>query len=370
MGIGAAAAGASEQKETNVVAAVSYAANDTELSQTLDVSDIAEGMMPSMVSIMNTSVQEVQSYFGLFGRQQTQTQESQSSGTGIIIGENDSELLIVTNNHVVEDATMLSVCFVDDEVCEAVIKGTDPDNDLAVIAVKLSDIKDETAEVIKVAKIGDSDALKVGQQVVAIGNALGYGQSVTTGIVSAVGRQIDTTDAIMIQTDAAINPGNSGGALLNMDGEVIGINSAKFSSTEVEGMGYAIPITDAIPIINELMNSVVVPESERPYLGIMGQTVPESYRKSLDWPEGVYVSEVSADSPAALSGMYAGDIIVGFNGSTVVSMEQLQEQIAACEIGETVDVTVMRGKRDARGNVSFEEVTLHAVLIPRSDANE
>lgn len=205
------------------LSAVSYSSNSDVLSQALDVSDIAEGMMPAMVSITNVSVAEVQSYFGMFGRGQTQTQESQSSGTGIIIGENDSELLIVTNNHVVEDATTLSVCFVDNEVCEATIKGTDPDNDLAVIAVKLTNIKEETAESIKIARIGNSDTLKVGQQVVAIGNALGYGQSVTTGIVSALGRQIDTTDAIMIQTDAAINPGNSGGALLNMNGEVVGI---------------------------------------------------------------------------------------------------------------------------------------------------
>ncbi|MBO6060942.1 MAG: trypsin-like peptidase domain-containing protein, partial [Clostridia bacterium] len=216
--------------------AVSYTTNGKTV-QTLDVSDIAEGAMPAMVSITNVSVQEVQSWFSMFGG--TQTEESTSSGTGIIIGQNESELLIVTNNHVVEDATTLSVCFVDSELCEAMIKGTDPDNDLAVIAVKLSDIKEATKSSIKIAVLGDSDQLKVGQQVVAIGNALGYGQSVTTGIVSALGRQIDTTDAIMIQTDAAINPGNSGGALLNMNGVVLGINSAMFSSREVEGMGYA-----------------------------------------------------------------------------------------------------------------------------------
>ena len=343
LGIGAAAAGASEQKETNVVAAVSYAANDTELSQTLDVSDIAEGMMPSMVSITNTSVQEVQSYFGLFGRQQTQTQESQSSGTGIIIGENDSELLIVTNNHVVEDATMLSVCFVDDEVCEAVIKGTDPDNDLAVIAVKLSDIKDETAEVIKVAKIGDSDALKVGQQVVAIGNALGYGQSVTTGIVSAVGRQIDTTDAIMIQTDAAINPGNSGGALLNMDGEVIGINSAKFSSTEVEGMGYAISITQAMPIIEDLMNRTTrekVPDEDASYLGIYGEDITASIASAYDIPQGIYITSIEDDSPLAEAGVKVKSVITHFDGIRVTSYSNLKNRMQYYAAGETVEVTV------------------------------
>ena len=191
------------------LSAVSYSAGESSLSQSLDVSDVAEGMMPAMVSITNVGVQEVQSSFGTFGRGQTRTQETQSSGSGIIIGENGSELLIVTNNHVIEDATTLSVCFVDDEVCEATVKGTDPDNDLAVIAVNLSAVKDETASAIRVAVLGNSDQLKVGQQVVAIGNALGYGQSVTTGIVSALGRKIDTADATMIQTDAAINPGIS-----------------------------------------------------------------------------------------------------------------------------------------------------------------
>ena len=208
---------ASDLQKAASLTTVSFTAGDGVLSQSLDVSDVAEGMMPAMVSITNISVQEVQSYYGMFGSGRTQIEESQSSGTGIIIGSNESELLIVTNNHVVEDATTLSVCFVDNRVCEAVVKGTDPDNDLAVIAVKLSVIPDETVSSIRVATLGDSDALKVGQQVVAIGNALGYGQSVTTGIVSALGRQIDTADAIMIQTDAAINPGNSGGALLNID---------------------------------------------------------------------------------------------------------------------------------------------------------
>ena len=307
LGIGAAAVGASEQKETNVVATVSYTANDTELSQTLDVSDIAEGMMPSMVSITNTSVQEVQSYFGLFGRQQTQTQESQSSGTGIIIGENDSELLIVTNNHVVEDATMLSV------------------------------------EVIKVAKIGDSDALKVGQQVVAIGNALGYGQSVTTGIVSAVGRQIDTTDAIMIQTDAAINPGNSGGALLNMDGEVIGINSAKFSSTEVEGMGYAISITQAMPIIEDLMNRTTrekVPDEDASYLGIYGEDITASIASAYDIPQGIYITSIEDDSPLAEAGVKVKSVITHFDGIRVTSYSNLKNRMQYYAAGETVEVTV------------------------------
>ena len=325
------------------VSLVSYSAGSSELSQALDVSDIAEGAMPSMVSITNISVQEVQSYFGMFGRQQSQTQESQSSGTGIIIGENESELLIVTNNHVVEDATTLSVCFVDNEVCEATIKGTDPDNDLAVIAVKLSDIKDETAEVIKIAKIGNSDELKVGEQVVAIGNALGYGQSVTTGIVSALGRQIDTTDAIMIQTDAAINPGNSGGALLNMEGEVIGINSAKFSSTEVEGMGYAISITTATPIIEDLMNRTTrekVPEEDASYLGISGEDITASISSAYGIPQGIYITSIDEDSPLKDAGITVKSIITHFDGIRVTSISNLENRLNYYAAGETVEVTV------------------------------
>ena len=342
----------------------------------LDVVQVVEDTMPAMVSIDVLVTQTYQDPFGgfggYFGFGGSYEQDVPGSGSGIIIGQNDTELLIVTNNHVVGNAKEIAVKFIDEESVNAYTKGTDPSYDLAVIAVPIQEIKQETLASIKVAVMGDSDALRLGEPAVAIGNALGYGQSVTVGYISALQREVNLLDGTMtlIQTDAAINPGNSGGALLNMRGEVIGINSAKYSDTDVEGMGYAIPITDAIPIINELMNSVVVPESERPFLGIMGQTVPESYRKSLDWPEGVYVSEITEDSPAALSGMRAGDIIVGFNGSEIVSMEQLQEQIAACEIGETVEVTVMRGKRDARGNVSFDEVTLNAVLIPRGDANE
>ena len=334
---------AAETNNTIALSTVSYSANDAELSQALDVSDIAEGMMPSMVSITNVSVQEVESYFGMFGRQQNQTQESESRGTGIIIGENESELLIVTNNHVVEDATTLSVCFVDDEVCEAIIKGTDPDNDLAVIAVKLSDIKDETAEAIRVAKIGNSDELKVGQQVVAIGNALGYGQSVTTGIVSATGRQIDTTDAIMIQTDAAINPGNSGGALLNMNGEVIGINSAKFSSTEVEGMGYAISITQATPIIEDLMNRTTrekVAEEDASYLGIYGEDITASISSAYGIPQGIYITSIEEDSPLADVGVTVKSVITHFDGIRVTSISNLENRLQYYAAGEAVEVTV------------------------------
>ena len=240
--------------ETVDLTPVTYDEKTQTSSMTLDVTEIAEEAMPCMVSITNISVQEVMDYFGMFGRGPIQTRETESSGTGIIIGSNGDELLIVTNNHVVSGASTLSVCFVDEEVCAATIKGTNPNYDLAVIAVPLSSIKEETLGSIKSAKIGSSENLKVGEQVVAIGNALGVGQSVTTGIVSAVDRQLSGTEATMVQTDAAINPGNSGGALLNMQGEVIGINSAKFSSTEVEGMGYAIAISNAIPVIKQLIN--------------------------------------------------------------------------------------------------------------------
>ena len=325
------------------LSSVSYSAGESSLSQSLDVSDIAEGMMPAMVSITNVSVQEVQSSFGMFGRGQTQTQETQSSGSGIIIGENGSELLIVTNNHVVEDATTLSVCFVDDEVSEATIKGTDPDNDLAVIAVRLSAVKVETADAIRIAVLGDSDKLKVGQQVVAIGNALGYGQSVTTGIVSALGRKIDTADATMIQTDAAINPGNSGGALLNMSGEVIGINSAKFSSTDVEGMGYAISITAATPIIEDLMNRTTrekVSDQNASWLGVKGEDITASISSSYGIPQGVYVTSLDAESPLNAAGVTVKSVITHFDGIRVTGFSNLEKRLKYYAAGETVDVTV------------------------------
>lgn len=331
-----------EQSADAAITPVLYSSAVSKTSQTLDVSEIAEGMMPSMVSITNISVQEVQSYYGFFGGR-TEKQEQQSSGTGIIIGENESELLIVTNNHVVEDATTLTVCFVDNEACEAVIKGTDPDNDLAVIAVKLSDIKAETASVIKTAVLGDSDSLKVGQQVVAIGNALGYGQSVTTGIVSALGRKIDTADAEMIQTDAAINPGNSGGALLNMNGEVVGINSAKFSSTEVEGMGYAISITDALPIIEDLMNRATrekVSDEDASWLGIDGEEITSSISSAYGIPQGVYLTSIDSESPLRGLGISVKSVITHFDGVRVTSIENLKNRLQYYAAGETVELTV------------------------------
>ena len=270
-------------------------------------------------------------------------QQSQSSGTGIIIGKNENELLIVTNNHVVEDATTLSVCFVDNAVCEASIKGADPDNDLAVIAVKLDSIPEKTSAEIKFAKIGNSDELRVGQQVVAIGNALGYGQSVTTGIVSALGRQIDTTDAIMIQTDAAINPGNSGGALLNMNGEVVGINSAKFSSTEVEGMGYAISITTATPIIEDLMNRTTrgrVSDENASYLGIRGEDISSSISSAYGIPLGIYITYLDNDSPLKDAGVTVKSVITHFDGIRVTGSSNLENRLQYYAAGETVEVTI------------------------------
>lgn len=332
---------------------------------TMDVSTIAKNAMPSIVSITNQSVQEVQNYFSMFGygAQTPQTEETTSCGSGIIIGKNDTELLIVTNNHVVEDADTLSVSFVNNQVCKANIKGTDADNDLAVIAVPLSEIPDDTMSSIAVATMGDSDSVEVGEQVVAIGNALGYGQSVTTGIISAANRVIDsdsssdgssdgttadtsstdTTGKTYLQTDAAINPGNSGGALLNMKGEVIGINAAKYSSTEVEGMGYAIPISQAQDIINELMNKktrVAVDEAEQGYLGIQGQNIDETAASMYGMPRGIYVYKIVEDSAASKSDLREKDIITKFDGQTVRTMADLKDMLTYYKGGDTVNLTV------------------------------
>lgn len=306
-----------------------------------DVSAIVEKAMPSVVAINNTMLLQHQTWFG-----PSQTIEVPSSGSGIIVGQNDEELLIVTNNHVVEDSRELTVTFIDNEPVTAAIKGTDSDSDLAVIAVKLSDIPAETRSRIKVAVMGDSDALKVGQGVIAIGNALGYGQSVTVGYVSALDREVhaeDDTTRHLLQTDAAINPGNSGGALLNMNGEVIGINAAKYSSTEVEGMGYAIPISQAQDIINELMNKktrVAVDERKQGYLGIQGQNIDETAAAMYGMPRGIYVYKITEDSAASRSTLREKDIITKFDGQTVRTMEDLKEMLTYYEGGDTVNLTV------------------------------
>lgn len=309
----------------------------------IDVTDIAENGLPSVVSITNKSVQEIMSMWGM-GIQQY---ESTSAGSGIIIGENDDELLIVSNNHVVDSADTLSVGFDDDEVYSAYVKGTDPEQDLAVIAVKLSDIKESTKKDIKIAVIGDSDSLKVGEQVVAIGNALGYGQSVTTGIVSALNRDVtkDNVDNPLIQTDAAINPGNSGGALFNMKGELIGINSAKLAATQVEGIGYAIPLKSAQPIIEQLMNREhrdQVDEEEAGYLGISGVSVDTKTSRTYGIPEGVYIQTVEEDSPAQQAGLVKSDVIKKFDGITVSSISDIRKQLDYYKAGETVDLLIYR----------------------------
>lgn len=323
---------------------------------TSDVSDIVENTLPSIVSITNMSVQEVQNFFG-----GTSQQESESAGSGIIISQNDSELLVVTNNHVVEGSDTLTVTFNDGNSVEAQIKGTDSARDLAVVAVPLDKISDDTMNAIKVATLGDSDSLKVGEPAIAIGNALGYGQSVTTGIVSATGRTIDGFDGEYIQTDAAINPGNSGGALLNANGEVIGINSAKINSSAVEGMGFAIPISDASEVIQNLMNKETrskVSDEERGYLGIKGYDVSEEGAQMYNMPTGVYVKEVMSGGGAEKAGLTKGSIITGFEGSSISGMSSLQEQLQYYKAGEEVTLTVQIPDKNGEYTEKDIKVTL------------
>lgn len=311
-----------------------------------DVSDIVEAAMPCVVAITSTTVFQNNNYgYGwLFGG--PQTYEIPSSGSGIIVGENDTELLIVTNNHVVEGTSSMKVTLIDDAVVDAVVKGTDPDTDLAVISVPLDQIKADTMGRIAIAKLGSSDALKVGQGVIAIGNALGYGQSVTVGYVSALDRKVRVSDKdtrTLLQTDAAINPGNSGGALLNMKGEVVGINAAKYSSTEVEGIGYAIPISMAEDIMNQLMNRKTrkpVEETKRGYLGIQGTTVDDETSGLFGMPKGVYVYKVLDDGAAAKSDLRDKDIITKVDGQSIKTMTALQEMLTGYGLGEIIELTV------------------------------
>lgn len=325
-------------------------------SVTSDISTIVENAMPSIVSITNMSVQKVQSFFGSY-----QEVPSESAGSGIIIGQNDSELLVVTNNHVVENSETLTVTFCNDESVEAAVKGTDSARDLAVVAVPLDSIPDDTMNQIKTAVIGDSDSLKVGEPAIAIGNALGYGQSVTTGIISAKERTIDGYDGDYIQTDAAINPGNSGGALLNINGELIGINSAKISDSTVEGMGFAIPISDVSDIIENLMNKETrtkVDEDEQGYLGIKGYDVNETGAQMYNMPTGVYIAEVTEGGAAEKAGLSKGTIITAFDGSSVSSMDSLKGQMAYYKAGETVTITVQVPENNGEYTESKVEVTL------------
>lgn len=314
-----------------------------------DVSQVVGEAMPAVVAVASTAVYQMPDFgFGWFFGGGSQSYEVPSSGSGIIIGENDTELLIVTNNHVVQDTVSLKITFVDDTAVDAAVKGTDTDTDLAVISVPLDQIPQETKEKIAVARLGDSDGLKVGQGVIAIGNALGYGQSVTVGYVSALNREIKTSDGnarVLLQTDAAINPGNSGGALLNMKGEVIGINAAKYSSTEVEGIGYAIPVSGVQDILDELMNRKTrseVAEEKRGYLGIQGTTVDEDAAAAFGMPKGVYVYKILKDGAAADSQLREKDIITKLDGMTVKSMQELQKFLKGYEAGETIELLVQR----------------------------
>lgn len=381
-----------EQTQTSVDSGDSQDSTASTAS-TGSVASVAKTAMPTVVAITSVSIQEIPYYFGFgFSSRSTQQYSSEGSGSGIIVGENDDELLIATNNHVVSGATTLSVCFVGDDVVSAEqetaesasdnsgdvnvedavsakIKGTDEANDLAVIAVAKSDIPADTLSSIKIAKLDTSDDLEVGEQVVAIGNALGYGQSVTSGWISALNRTIsteDTTGSGLIQTDAAINPGNSGGALLNMKGEVIGINSAKFASSSVEGMGYAIPISKAQPILEDLMSRETrdkVDSSEASYLGIQPVDLSSETMEMFDMPEGVFVSSVSEGEAAANAGIQKGDIITGFDGQIVTGSEELENKMAYYAAGETVDVTIARVE-----DGEYKEQTVQVTLGSRSKA--
>lgn len=305
-----------------------------------DVADVAESVMPSVVTITNISIQEVQNYF--FGG--TTQYEVPSSGSGIVVGQNNTELLIATNNHVIEGSKTLTVTFIDGSSANAQVKGTDSDMDLAIIAISLKDLKNDTVGKIKVATLGDSDKMRVGEPAIAIGNALGYGQSVTAGIVSVLGTTMEGYEGKLIQTDAAINPGNSGGALVNAKGEVIGINTAKIKDESVEGMGYAIPISDVLDILNELMNKKTrtkVPEGQRGVIGIMGRTVDAQTSQYYNMPEGVYVSELVKGGGAEKAKLPIYCVITEIDGYDVDSMEELQEELQYYKAGDTVELTIM-----------------------------
>ena len=358
------------QKSTSTTStsAVTSNASLTKTSSvvTSDVSSVVENVMPSIVSITNMSVQEVQNYFG-----GTSKQESESAGTGIIISQNDSELLVVTNNHVVAGSDTLTVTFADGNSVEANIKGTDSEYDVAVVAVPLDSISEDTKKAISVATLGDSTELKVGEPAIAIGNALGYGQSVTTGVISALNRSVSETDQTtgettessvkLIQTDAAINPGNSGGALVNASGEVIGINSSKLVGDSVEGVGYAIPISDVSDLIENLMNQETktkVAEADQGAIGIKGMSVSTEYSQQLNMPEGVYVSEVTKGGGAEKAGMTRGCIITGINGTTVSSMDDLQEQLQYYAKGDEVALTI----QVPQSNGEYQEQSVTFIL--------
>lgn len=377
----------SEKKDADASDSKSDTGKDTGSTAkgSLDVSEIVSEALPSIVSITTKSVQEVQNYFGMYGMYgyapQQQEQEVEGSGSGIIVGKNDDELLIATNYHVVEGADTLSVAFTDGNAVEASVKGFDEERDLAVVSVSLDDVEDDTMDAISIANIGSSDDLKVGEQVVAIGNALGYGQSVTTGIVSAKNRRMDSdnntvtdgsddsSDGVnLIQTDAAINPGNSGGALLNMEGEVVGINSAKLASTEVEGMGYAIAISDVTDILQNLMNETSrdkLDDSEHGVLGIEGSSVSSEAVQMYGIPAGVFVKKVTEGGAADKAGLKANSVITEFNGKAVSSIDQLSEYLSYYEPDEEVELTVQ-----VPHGTSYKEETVKVTLDENTDADD
>jgi len=377
----------SEKKDADASDSKSDTGKDTGSTAkgSLDVSEIVSEALPSIVSITTKSVQEVQNYFGMYGMYgyapQQQEQEVEGSGSGIIVGKNDDELLIATNYHVVEGADTLSVAFTDGNAVEASVKGFDEERDLAVVSVSLDDVEDDTMDAISIAKIGSSDDLKVGEQVIAIGNALGYGQSVTTGIVSAKNRRMDSdnntvtdgsddsSDGVnLIQTDAAINPGNSGGALLNMEGEVVGINSAKLASTEVEGMGYAIAISDVTDILQNLMNETSrdkLDDSEHGVLGIEGSSVSSEAVQMYGIPAGVFVKKVTEGGAADKAGLKANSVITEFNGKAVSSIDQLTEYLSYYEPDEEVELTVQ-----VPHGTSYKEETVKVTLDENTDADD
>lgn len=329
-------------------------------SSSSNVASVVNEVMPSVVSI--TSTIQSSNYYS-FG-----TQESEGAGSGFIVAKTKDNLMIATNNHVVSDATSLTVGFADDTTAKATVVGTDSSADLAVISVKIKDIKDSTASKIKVATLGSSDDLKVGEEVVAIGNALGYGQSVTTGVVSAKNREVSLTDGTMnlLQTDAAINPGNSGGVLINMDGQVVGINNAKLEDTSVEGMGYAIPITTAKTILTDLMNASSVSTKDAAFLGVVGRDINESYSSALGIPSGIYVSQVVSGSPAEKAGISAGDVITKFEGNNVSTMSGLKEKLALKKANTKVKITFKRANQSG----TYEEKTVTVTLGKKSDFSD
>ena len=326
-----------------VAAASEIAQQQSASAVVTDVTQVVEAVMPACVSITNNFTQTVQDFWG-----QTYSQDETASGSGIIIGENEQELLIVTNNHVVDSTEQLYVQFIDGETVEAQVKGTDASADLAVVAVKLDTIANSTKQEICIARMGDSDSLKIGEPAIAIGNALGYGQSVTTGVISALNRKIDSSNSeegtSLIQTDAAINPGNSGGALLNMRGEVIGINSNKIGGSSIEGMGYAIPISTARPIIEDLMERQTrtkYSEEERGYLGISCINVTSDLSENFSMPQGIFVAQVYSGTGAEAAGLVRGNIVVAFDGVTVQNQEELTKQMQYYKAGESVEITIM-----------------------------